>query len=82
MVIHIVVGVGLCPGESELPGVGADGVEECLEQGSVRSKRVFSVCHSDTKGRDRETQVAVDRGGEKGEAMPPVSFHGKEATAD
>ena len=54
-VVHIVVGVGMSPGESELPGMGADGVEECLEQGLVRCIRGFSVCHVDTKRRDRET---------------------------
>ena len=30
-VVHIVVSMGLCPGEPELPRMGADGVEECLE---------------------------------------------------
>ena len=42
----------------------------------------FRVCHMDTEGWDRETKVAVDGGGEKREAKPPVSLHSKEATAD
>ena len=53
-VVHIIVGVGTCPGESELPGMGADGIEECLEQGFVSCKGGFSVCHIDTKSWDRE----------------------------
>ena len=62
--------------------MSADGVEEGLEQGLVRRKRDRSICHIDTESWDREALVAVNRGGEDREAMPPVPFHSKEATAD
>ena len=62
--------------------MGADGVEECLEQGSVGCIRRYCVRHMDTESWDGETKVAVDRRGEEREAMPPISLHSKEATAD
>ena len=71
-----------CPGESELSGVSADGVEESLEQGFVRCKCSLSVRHIDIESWDREAQAVVNRGGEDRETMPTVPFHSEEATAD
>ena len=53
-VVHIIVSVGARPREPELSGMSADGVEEGLEQGLVRCKREFSVCHIGIESWDRE----------------------------
>ena len=82
MVIHSIVSVGTGPRESKLPRVGADGIQEGLEQGFMGGKLSSGVGHNYMKGRDSKTQTVIRGGGEEGEAMPAILFHGEEAPTD
>ena len=79
MVVHVIISVGLCPGEPKAAGVGPDSLEEGLEQGLVGGKLKGVVDHVDMEGRDCETERHLSPRGEKGESGPAILLHSEKA---